>query len=152
MSLAFTGPAGTAEHRWIVYALLSDNVRHHLDSDSPTGLGFEEIQAIGRALGGGRVVVNARRLRAELDRATSLLPRAVSDLAISRHTRAVIERSWPPPNAQPNETTLVQGVLTIPWLSPHVRTLDEVFGNLVRSLLAITDGAGETDLLEVEES
>jgi hypothetical protein len=36
MSLAFSGPGGSLEVRWIVYALLRDNVQHHLEGGKPS--------------------------------------------------------------------------------------------------------------------
>ena len=33
MSFLFMGPNGSVESRWITYALLRDNVQHHLEED-----------------------------------------------------------------------------------------------------------------------
>jgi len=151
MSLSFTGPSGTAEHRWIVYALLRDNVLHHFTSNDPRSPEFESIYSIEQALGGKAIVLSARRLRVELERASTLLALPIDELAVSQRTRAVIDGSWPAPEAESRRTTL-QGSAAIPWLSAQARTLDDVFGNLVRSLLSISSGAGEADLVEVVDS
>jgi len=151
VSLCFTGPAGSIEQRWIVYALLRDNVRHHLETGggAPT---FEAIRSAAGALGGGTVVLNARRLRAELERAREgLLGRPITDLAISLRTRSVIDLAWPPPDR--DETTLVSTkVGKIGWLNPEARSLDEAFGHLIRGLLDITEGATEDDVVEVRDT
>jgi hypothetical protein len=44
------------------------------------------------------------------------------------------------------------GRVSIPWLSPQARTLDDVFGNLIRSLMSITSGATESGLVEVDDN
>lgn len=106
-------------------------------------------RGIEQALGGTPIVLSARRLHGELQRACALLPRPIAELAVSQRTRAVIDRSWSAPGPQGPRTMLAEGSVSIPWISPQVRTLDHVFGNLVRSLLAITKDAGETDLVEV---
>lgn len=152
MSLAFTGPAGTAEHRWIVYALLRDNVQHYLEEGGAPRGDFEAIHTIDSALGGSGVSVNALRLRQELDRALALLSRPVALLAVSSETRAILDRSWRPADAGDRRTTAADGRVSIPWLSPQARTLDDVFGNLIRSLLSITAGATESDLVEVDDN
>lgn len=72
MSLCFTGPSGSVEQRWIVYALLRDNIEHHLENGRP-GPAFEFIHSVGAALGGGTVVLNALRLRSEMGRARDAL-------------------------------------------------------------------------------
>ena len=152
MSLSFTGPSGTAEHRWIVYALMRDNVQHHLENVPSSPGEFESIHRIEQALGGTPVMLSAQRLRGELEAARGLLPRPIRDLAVSERTRSVIDRSWPAPREQARDTILAEGNVSIAWISPNARTLDEVFGNLVRSLLAITKDARENDVVEVYDS
>lgn len=51
MSLSFTGPRRTVEHRWLAYALLCDNVLHHLENGraSPD---FAVVHLAAQALGG----------------------------------------------------------------------------------------------------
>lgn len=150
MSLTFIGPAGTAEHRWIVYALLRDNVQHYLEPAASKG-DFTAIHAIGGALGGPAVAVNARQLRAELERGAVLLGRPLADLAASHETRAVLAPSRLAAEAvSPRET--VVSPHGIPAWPPHVRTLDGVFGSLVRSLLDITHEASETDVVEIQDT
>lgn len=152
MSLAFTGPAGTAEHRWIVYALLRDNVQHYLEEGGAPRGDIEAVHTMDSALGGDGVSVNARQLRRELDRASVLLSRPIALLAVSSETRAILDRSWRPADAGGSRTTVADGRVSIPWLSPQARTLDDVFGNLIRSLMAITSAATESDLVEVDDN
>jgi hypothetical protein len=152
VSLSFRGPRGVVEERWIVYAFLRDNVLHHLEHGIPSGE-FESLHRVADVLGGQEVRLNARQLRTELERARrALMGRPFSDLAVSARTRAVIERTWPMESAP--STVLVQDspIALTPWLPPGMRTLDQVFGNLMRSLLDLTDGAGLDDLIEVHES
>jgi hypothetical protein len=95
VSLCFQGPDGEVEERWIIYALLRDNIQHHLEHGAPSKQ-FEAIHRAGGALGGGRVTLNALQLRVELGRAQGeLIARPISELAVSARTRAVIERTWP---------------------------------------------------------
>lgn len=139
------------EERWIIYALMRDNVQHHLERGSPSGE-FEEIHRAGDALGGQAVQLNALRLRAELRRAqVGLAARPISDLAVSAKTRAVVEGTWPV-ERQPSTILAADSVAElVPWLPPDMLTLDQVFGNLIRSLLGVTSGAGPHDLVEVHE-
>jgi hypothetical protein len=148
MSMSFTGPRGWIEQRWIVYARRRDNVQHHLEGGAPSGE-FEALHNLAGALGGVRIVVPAVRLRAELERAKAALAgRAIDDLAISQRTRSVLSLQWPPPDRQ--ETTLVEAWGgTIPFIAPSAATLDDVFGHLLDGLLRITDGARESDTVEV---
>jgi hypothetical protein len=151
MSFCFEGPQGSLEQRWIVYALLRDNVQHHVEG----GLASEAFQSLYRvadALGGARVTVPARQLHAEMERAkSSLLWRSIADLAISSRTRAVIDRTWPPPGDQVTEVVGRALGAAVPWLPADVERLDQVFGHLIRSLIEITEGATADDVVEVWE-
>ncbi len=152
MSLSFASPRGTVEQRWIVYALLRDNVQHHAEGGVRSAA-FEALHRAGDALGGGHVEVSARQLFRELQRAQAALGgRPIADLAISARTRAVIDRTWPVPEASGLLTMLAreQGVV-VPWLDPGMTSCDQVFGHLVRELIAITADAGEADIVEVRD-
>jgi hypothetical protein len=151
MSLSFTGPSGTAEHRWIVVALLRDNVQHYLENGCTAGAEFPCIHAVDHALGGSPITVNALTLRRELERASTLLARPIRDLAISTETRAIIDGSWRTKASPADRTTFAAGSAAIPWLPSQGRSLDDIFGNLVRSLLAVTTGAREPDLVEIND-
>jgi hypothetical protein len=147
MSLAFFGPKGSVEVRWIVYALLRDNVQHYLEGGSRSDA-FAELHQVGEALLKDCVRVNARRLRAQVEKAKEvLLHRSASDIALSGRTRAVLSAVWPPPK----EDTIVVGkaALTIPLLHEGIRTMGDAFGNLVTSLLDLTEGAGPDDAVEI---
>jgi hypothetical protein len=149
MSLCFVGPKGSVEQPWITYALLRDNVQHHLEGGRPSPA-FEATHAIADALGGGRVVLKARTLHAELQKARAALARRpIADLAIGPRTRGVIDRTWPPPSVEGTALLGSDRQKVIPWISPSATSLDQVFGSLVRSLLEITHESGEGDVIEV---
>jgi hypothetical protein len=147
MSLAFFGPRGSFEVRWIVYALLRDNVQHHLESGVPSEK-FAEIHQIGEALLKDRVRLNASRLRGQVEQAkAALLSLPASDIALSGRTRAVLTAAWPPKS---EATSLVgKAVMTIPMLHDGIRTMGDAFGNLVANLLEITQDVGPDDSVEV---
>lgn len=152
MSLSFSGPNGSVEQRWIVYALLRDGVQHHLEGGTPSPE-FEALHSIGQALGGKRVLVPARKLHEELTRARAALSgRPIQDLAISNRTHAVISLHWPPP-AKPSTSLVDFQSGSIPLLGDFAGDrLDDVFGSLLESLLHLTDGAGEGDQVEVRDN
>lgn len=129
---------------------MRDNIQHHIERGQPTSE-FEAIHGVAQALGGKRVLLDARQLRSELERAAPLLRgRPIGELAISLRTRAVIDHVWPPPSGE--ATSLVsEAGLSIPWLSEEISTLDEAFGHLIRDLLEITAAAGEADVVEVKD-
>jgi len=151
MSFCFDGPGGALEQRWIVYALLRDNVQHHLEGGHATEA-FRSLYRVADALGGTRVVLSARELHAELERAKpSLIGRPISELAISSRTRAVIDCTWPPPRDQVTEIVGTDFAAAVAWLPAGVDRLDQVFGHLIRSLIEITQGAKPDDVVEVWE-
>lgn len=149
MSLTFIGPAGSCEFPWIRYALLRDSVLHHYDHGmmSPS---FSELYRVGDALGGHRLSLPARNLRAQLTRAQVLCTLSISNLAVSSRTKAVIglvleEKGGP-------ATQLIGPNLQRPWLFGELHTLDDVFGQLVRDLLQITSGSSLSDVVDVVDS
>ncbi|WP_438010731.1 hypothetical protein WME89_20000 [Sorangium sp. So ce321] len=149
MSLSFSGPKGWIEQRWIVYALLRDSIQHHLEEGRP-GEEFKAVHEVAGALGGRRVMLPARKLHEELRRARDVLAgRPINALAISARTRAVISLCWPPRDDR--ETMLVSDWGdSVPLLGgPGADSLDDVFGHLLDGLLRITEGASESDQVEV---
>ena len=150
MSIGFSGPKGWVEQRWIVYAMLRDNVQHYLEGGEPTGE-FEALHSIAEVLGGKKLSVPARRLHEELVRAKATLAcRPLSDLAISLRTRSVLSFKWPPPERA--ETILVsEWGGSVPMLNDTVRSMDDVFGHFVDALLQITEGASASDVVEVAD-
>jgi hypothetical protein len=151
MSFCFDGPRGSLEQRWIVYALLRDNVQHHLEGGQATDA-FQCLYRVADALGGTRVVLPARQLHAEMERAkAALLSRPIVDLAISSRTRAVIDCTWPPPSNQVTEVLGSDFGAAVAWLPAEIDRLDQVFGHLIRSLIEITEGAKVDDVVEVWE-
>ncbi len=145
MSLTFHGPRGGFERRWIVYAMLRDNVQHHLEGGAPTEA-FSALHALGAALSRGEVTVPARKLHAELTRARGLLDRPIDDLAVSIRTRAICSLLFPLPNLQATELASA-AEWTVPFPMAMGKTLGDVFGSLVEELLHVTEGASEEDVL-----
>jgi hypothetical protein len=149
MSLTFLGPSGSAEQRWIYYALLRDNVIHHLKG----GQGDPEtspLLRIGAALGRGAMTVPALELRAEVERARELLALPLTQLAVSGRTRAALTLEWPPPEKV--ETTLLTDELSAALALPErSERLGDVIGLLIEDLLRITEGAKDGDQVEVRD-
>jgi hypothetical protein len=148
MSFCFRTDRGSIEHRWITYALLRDNVQHHLEGGHPSGA-FAATHAAGEALGRGRVTVAAQTLRSEMLAAESrLLPLPATELAVSAQTRSVLDLTWPPPGEA--DTALARFRPAVySWLSPDLKTLEQVFGNLVRGLIELTADVPSDAVVEV---
>jgi hypothetical protein len=150
VSLTFEGPKGSFERRWVVYAMLRDNVQHHLEGGEPT-TDFRRLHSLGEALSTGSVSVPALELRTELGRLDGLLALPISRLAISLRTRAVHTLSFPLPDLR--ATSLVS---TVGWAPPFplagAHTLSDAFGSLVVELRRITDGAAPGDEVTVTDS
>lgn len=150
MSLQFVGPGGSFETRWLSYAILRDNVQHHLEGGLPSAR-FQALHQIATALGRRGVRVNARSLHQELLEIERLLPsRPFEELAVSPLTCAVLFLRWPPPAE--NHTYLARESLPgLELLLGSPSTLGEIFGHLSGSLLRITHEAREPDLVEVSD-
>jgi hypothetical protein len=147
MSLSYVGPKGSFEERWIVFALLRDNVQHHIEGGTRTEA-FGAVYSISEALGGGQVKIDARALNEQVTRAKVLLARPVDDLAISLLTKTAIHLLWPPRGE--HETALVKDTMdSVPGVQRDARTLHDVFGDFVEQLLSITDGAAAGEVVEV---
>ncbi|MBS2022340.1 MAG: hypothetical protein JST92_08010 [Deltaproteobacteria bacterium] len=149
MSLDFQGPRGSIEQRWIIYALLRDNVQHHLEGGRQ-GDGFQALHGLQLALGGRPVSVSARRLHDELLKAQRELPaKPIDQLAVSGRTRAVISLTFPIPEV--GETMLVAGSGVVVEPVRGARTLGDVFGFLLDDLLRVTRDAGPDDQVVVTD-
>ncbi|MCU0691245.1 MAG: hypothetical protein MUF54_07585 [Polyangiaceae bacterium] len=150
MSILFSGPKRSVEERWIVFALLRDNVQHHLEAGSPKPE-FQALHRVISALGGGVTSVPAVQLHAEMVRARdALVARPIADLAISLRTRSVLTMDWPPPDRR--ETYLLADVdVTLPLLQPEAKTLGDLFGQFVDELIDITAGASDSDVVEIRD-
>lgn len=147
MSLTFQGPGGAFERRWIVYAMVRDNVQHHLEGGVPTQA-FSALHALADALSRGEVSVPAAKLHAELTQALELLERPIDELAVSVRTRAACSLLFPPPTLR--ATALVsEEDWTLPFPIAGAETLGDVFGSLVEELLRVTAGATPNDVLRV---
>lgn len=150
MSLTFIGPAGSCELPWIQYALLQDNVEHHLKG-TETDAAFSELHHVGDAVGGPSVITSAARLHQELLAAQVLCDWSVEKLAISARTKAVL---FDPLADLPVgvDTEALSPLQRLPGISPVSQTLGDVFGTLITMLLQITQGASTTDQLEIIDS
>lgn len=149
MSLSFRGPAGSVEFRWIAYALLRDNVVHHLGGTAAT---FASLHAVTRALAGHRVQLDALELRAEAERARDeLLARPIGEIAISRRTRSLLEYDAPAPGAAAETFLVSESGLDLSAIVAGATSLDDAFGFLVRGLLKITEDARPGDVVEVAD-
>lgn len=136
------------ELRWVAYALLRDNVLHHLEAGKPKGA-FSALHGAAAALRGDTVKLDAVALAGELEAAKVLLEKPASELAVSMRTRAMVSVSWPLP-AQPTETALARDCdFEPPSVGPGARTLDDVVGYVVRGLAGVTAGAKAGDVVEV---
>ncbi len=150
MSLSYRGPSGAIEYRWIAYALLRDNVLHHLEGGKATG-DFPLLHRITEALGGDPIELDALALRREAERVRDqLLRRPIAELAVSSRTRALLSYSVP----LPGEALVTQLASECDFapkslLLPNASTFDDAFGYLVRGLLVITEGAREGQVVQV---
>lgn len=147
MSLSFVGPGGSVERRWIVYALLSDNVQFHLEGGVPSPA-FAELHALGDAMTKGEVVVDAVALRRQVEAARSLLERPIADLAVTLRTRAASMLRFPVPSG-PQASLVSDTEWSVPFPIEGAGTLGDVFGSLVDELLKVTDGARDGDQVTV---
>lgn len=151
MSMTFIGPAGSCEFPWIQYALLRDNIAHYFGSIGKPG-SFSELQRAGEALGGRTVIASALRLREEVARAQALCLLSVDKLAISSPTKDLFFLHRMPTQPSFLPTRIIGLDLPLPWSGGEPRSLGDIFGNLIESLLAITQGARDTDIVEVIDS
>lgn len=149
MSISFIGPSGACEFPWIHYALLRDNILHHCEQGQITTK-FSETYKISGSLAGVQTSVSAKKLREEMIFARELIHRPITELAISARTRAVLSFEQALPLGPP--TQVVGPDLSLPWLSNEPQTLGQVFGDLIESLLHITEGAKDTERVDVIET
>ena len=150
MSLTYTGPQGSFERRWIVYAMLRDNVQHHLENGEPSA-DFEHLHALGQALSGRGVSVPALALRAELARLGPMLELPLAELAISVRTQAVLTLMVPPPERR-GTMLVAEAEWALPFPLEGALTLNDVFGSLVTELLRVCEGATPLDTLNVMDA
>jgi len=149
MSLLLVGPKGSFETRWIAYAVLRDNVQHHLESGRPSA-SFRALHAISEALGGGVTSVSATELRGCAEQARAKLASLpVDELAVSNRTIAALALQ-PPPGERATQLARESGV-RIPFLGGTIRTFEDACGALIDSILSITEGARASDRVEVSD-
>lgn len=92
------GSSGSRSCDWSVYALLRDNVQHFIESGRP-GARFSALHAMESAVDEGESVVDALRLRAEIQRAAQALSQVrMEDAAVSLRTRAILTASAAQPS------------------------------------------------------
>jgi hypothetical protein len=149
MSLVFSGPRGSFERRWIVYAMLRDNVQHHLEGGTP-GPEFSALHTLSDVLLNGSATVSALKLRDEAERATVLMGRPISDLAVSIRTRAVTTRVFPLPEVRGTLLASHAG-WGLPFPLEQARTLGDLLGSMVEELLRVTEGAREGNEVSVRD-
>lgn len=144
MSFLFVGPKGSFEVRWITYALLRDNVQHHV-GDEPTPL--NDVSA---AMGTGRTELPAAAVNAAARVARdALADLPIAELAVSERTLSVLSFKALPKST--GATVLAAEIGGVPFIDPRAVTLRDVFGNLLTNLIEVTDGAAEGDLVEVRD-
>lgn len=148
MSLSFVAPGGSVERRWIEYALLRDNVQHHLEGGAASAA-FTHLHRVSEALGGGEIALPARALHEELVKAKALLTRPIADLAISQRTRSVVELQWPPPPGATTTLLSATGITNV--LNGREKTCGDSFGVLLQELLRITEAAPEGAQVRVSD-
>lgn len=149
MSISLIGPSGTYEFPWIRYALLRDNILHHMEHGVCTSA-FTETYKIGISLGGSPALLSASKLRKEVIHAQVLATLPIDQLAISARTLAVLRFESSLPEGPPTRVIGVE--LNLPWLSKSSQQLADVFGDLLTALLQMTEGASESDHVEVIET
>lgn len=148
MSLTFVGPGGSSERRWIVYALLRDNVLHHLEGGVISGR-FPGIHGVSLALGGNPVRILASELRRELEMAQPLRRKPIAELALSARTVAVIAHAWPLPEHA--TTRLASDWQMLPQSAVGAETLGDVFGTFLDELLAVASSGEPDAIVEVRD-
>jgi hypothetical protein len=150
VSLTFTAANDSLEIRWIVYALIRDNVQHHLEEGKP-GARFEAIHRAADALGGTPVKLRAGQLAEELAAVeATLLARPIAVLAMTARTRAVIHYQWP---ALTEPASEVVGPLALfGGLVRGAATLGDVFGETVRALGRLAATVGPDDAVVVTDN
>lgn len=146
MSLTFQGPGGAFERRWIVYALLCDNVQHHLEG-GVISAEFAALHTLGEALLRGDVTVPAAQLCAELRRARVLLDRPIDDLAVSVRTRAACNLYFPVPAAERSTVLAEEEDWTVPFPVEGAEKLGDVFGSFLEELLRVAEGGSDGDVV-----
>lgn len=149
MSLMFAGPGGSFEARWMVYAMLRDNVQHHMEKGVPSAR-FACLHQVSRALGGGSVTLDAATLAEELSALKEVMALPVADLAVSTRTRAAITLQWPPP-AEEGTTLLRDTDIKVPLLHAEVKQLGDVCAPFVSQLQAIIKGGDAGATVEVRD-
>jgi hypothetical protein len=150
MSLTFIGPAGSCELPWIQYALLYDNIEHHLKGKQQ-GAVFTELHRVGEALGGRSVTVSASGLASELQQAKPLCDLPGTQLALSLRTKTVLFNLLSEPSPC-SSTELIGPRLRLPWVPSDMSSLGSIFEPVITRLLAITQDASDTDQVEIIDS
>ncbi|HEY4188609.1 MAG TPA: hypothetical protein VGP07_26300 [Polyangia bacterium] len=147
MSLAFTGRHGDVEIPWLTYALLRDNVQHHLERDHGA---FTLLHRVSEALGEAPVRLPAAQFNRELQTVREqLLELPIEDLAMATRTRALLHLQWPELG---DASSQVVGPLRIlGQLVIDARTLGDVFDATISELLALNQDAGPEDEVEISD-
>lgn len=145
MSFSFVGPNGGFERRWIVYALLRDNVQHHLEGGAPSPA-FAAIHSISEALGAGPegVKISGAKLKEEVAVIQSRLASIhIDELAVSLRTRAVITRSFPLPTLRATELARLMD-WSVPFPTDQAETVGSLFEDFLEELMEICGEASDS--------
>lgn len=133
-----------------MYALIRDNVQHHLEAGAPTPM-FAGIHAVSTALGGQSISLSAAQLAREMAIVErDLLPLPASNLALSARTRAVIHFQWP--EVAGPATEIVGPLEVFGTLVRNAKSLGDVFGGVVSALHDLATRAGPHGSLEVTDT
>jgi len=148
--LLLTGPSGSGRISWNAYAMLRDNVQHHLEGGVPSAR-FRALHALERAVDRGTHRVDAARLRGEIMGAWyGLVKLGVDEAAISFRTRSIMTGCPTPPVRRGTARPRLTG-----WNLPISASSDEpslvrhVLG-LVVTVLRITETAVDGDVVVVQ--
>lgn len=150
MTLLFMGPGGSFEERWMTYALLRDNVLHHVERGA-RGTRFHALYAVAGALEGNPVSVPARDLAAEIALGLELagaLPRA--EFAVSGRTRAALQPGFDP--VDPWATALARDAgIELGMIPAHAERLADVCGGFAEAVRRIAGGGADGAVVTVRD-
>lgn len=150
MSIAFVGRRGATEIRWIVWALLRDNVQHHLEGGRET-TAFRLLHSVSTVFRGDVVCLPAAPFNRELRTIKDALKKLpVDQLAMTSRTRSVMTYQWP---AAPSTTSEVVGPLAeFGTLVTNAATVGDVFEGTLDDLCAMTQDAGPDERIDIFDS
>ncbi len=149
MRLLLTGPSGSARISWNLYAMLRDNVQHHLEEGAPSAR-FRALHALEQAIDRGTHQVNAARLRGEVMGAWYGLSKlGVGEAAVSFRTRSIMTGCPAPPVQRGTAKRRLTGwSLPVPASKEEPSLVEHALG-FVLAVLRITETAVDGDVVVV---